>query len=260
MLGLLLVACQANVAIPSAASVTPTPGEWWQPAPETTWQLQLTGEIDTSVDAAMYDIDLFDVPAETIAALHDAGRMVVCYFSAGSWEDWRPDAWDFPDELLGKPLVGWPGERWLDVRQLDLLGPLMAARLDLAVEKGCDGVDPDNVDGYTQDSGFPLSEQDQLDYNLWLAEQAHARGLAVGLKNDLDQIEALAGAFDWALNEQCFQYDECERLLPFVQVGKVVFGVEYELQTADFCTQANAMGFSWMRKNLDLGAWREACW
>src|SRR5690606_2635782 len=32
----------------------------WQPAPNTTFQLQLQGEIDTAWDVDMYDIDLFD--------------------------------------------------------------------------------------------------------------------------------------------------------------------------------------------------------
>ena len=74
---------------------------WWRPLPETTWQWQLTDEIDTSIDVAMYDVDLFDVPQAVVDSLHAEGRVVVCYFSAGSWERWRPDADDFPDAVLG---------------------------------------------------------------------------------------------------------------------------------------------------------------
>jgi hypothetical protein len=234
-------------------------GDWWQPAPGTTWQWQLSGGIDTSYDVEMYDIDLFEAPPEVIKQLQDAGRTVICYFSAGSWEDWRPDAGAFPPELLGKPLQGWPGERWLDIRQIELLAPLMTARLDLAVDKGCDGVEPDNIDGYQINSGFPLEYADQLNYNRWLAAQAHARGLSIGLKNDLEQIPDLLDDFDWALNEECFSYHECDLLLPFISAGKAVFGVEYELDTADFCPQANAMGFSFLRKNWELDAWRIDC-
>jgi hypothetical protein len=207
----------------------------------------------------MYDIDLFDAPQATIDALHAAGRRVICYFSAGSWEEWRPDAGMFPDLLLGAPLEGWPGELWLDIRRIDLLSPIMGARLDLASQKGCDGVEPDNVDGYTNPSGFPLSGDDQLAYNTWLAAQAHARGLSVGLKNDLDQVVDLLPYFDWALNEQCFQYNECQLLEPFIQAGKAVFGVEYELEPGDFCPQANATNFDWLKKKVDLDAWRVAC-
>jgi len=231
----------------------------WQPRPGTSWQWQLTGTVVTTFDVNMYDIDLFDVPRSVIDELHADGRVVICYFSAGSWEEWRPDARQFPPSLLGKPLEGWPDERWLDIRRLDLLGPLMEARLDRAVNKGCDGVEPDNVDGYANDTGFKLTFQDQLDYNRWLAAQAHARGLSVGLKNDMDQVTQLLPAFDWALNEQCFQYNECHLLVPFVQAGKAVFGVEYELEPAEFCLQAIAMNFDWLRKKWELDAWRRSC-
>ncbi len=229
------------------------------PYPGTSWQWQLSGEVDTSVDVAMYDIDLFDPPQSVIDELHAQGRVVICYFSAGSREDWRSDAEQFPASVLGKNLEGWAGEKWLDIRQIDILAPIMEARLDLAVQKGCNGVEPDNVDGYTNDSGFPLTYQDQLNYNIWLAKQAHARGLSVGLKNDLEQVEDLVSYFDWALNEECFHYDECEMLLPFVQACKAVFGVEYEGNPESFCPKANAMSFDWLYKHLSLDAWRQSC-
>jgi hypothetical protein len=231
----------------------------WQPSPGTSWQWQLTGAIDTSYDVDMYDIDLFDVPQSIMDELHNDGRIVICYFSAGSYEEWRPDAGDFPEAVIGNPLDGWPGERWLDISRLDLLAPIMTARLDLALQKGCEGVEPDNVDGFNNDSGFPLTAEDQLTYNTWLAAEAHQRGLSIGLKNDLDQIPELLPYFDWALNEQCFQYDECELLLPFVNAGKAVFGVEYEGDPADFCPQANANNFDWLLKDIDLGPDRTAC-
>ena len=92
-----------------------------------------------------------------------------------------------------------------------------------------------------------------------MAEQAHARGLSVGLKNDLEQINMLLPSFDWALNEECFTYDECDALLPFVEAGKAVFGVEYNLSPTDFCPQANTMNFDFLKKNQDLDAWRFSC-
>jgi endo-alpha-1,4-polygalactosaminidase (GH114 family) len=269
--GLLVLAFAASAA-PGEAQVfvdgfeSATPTRWsssegwiWQPSPGVRWQWQLTGTIDTTVDVLMYDLDLFDVPQSVIDALHDDGRVVVCYLSAGSWESWRPDQGDFPPEVLGNELDGWPGERWLDVRRLDVLGPIMEARLDLASAKSCDGVEPDNVDGYANDTGFPLTSGDQLAYNLWLASQAHERDLSVGLKNDLAQIDSLLPHFDWALNEECFFYDECSLLDPFVAAGKAVFGVEYVGDPSHFCPAVNARGFSWMMKNWDLDAWRIDC-
>ena len=249
-------------AAPSSTESSPenSQGPWWQPSPGATWQWQLTGTVDSSFDVDMYDVDLFNVSSEDISRLHEEGRTVICYFSAGSWEDWRQDSSRFPESLLGKQLEGWPDERWLDIRQLDSLGPLLQARLDLAVDKGCDGVEPDNMDGYANNSGFPLSAPDQLTFNTWLADEAHQRNLSIGLKNDLDQIEQLVEIYDWALNEQCFEYNECETLIPFIRAGKAVFGVEYELETSQFCAQAQDMKFSWMKKNWDLDAWMVPCW
>jgi chitodextrinase len=252
--GGLTAAAEKQVFVTAASP----PAAIWQPAPGTSWQWQLTGTIDTSIDVDMYDIDLFDTPKSTIDTLHGQGRTVVCYFSAGSWENWRPDAAEFPASVKGRN-NGWPGEQWLDISDLDALGPIMQARLDLAADKGCDGVEPDNVDGYTNNTGFPLTGNDQLAYNRWLADQAHARGLSIGLKNDLDQVRFLEPDFDWALNEQCFEYDECDLLLPFVQAGKAVFGVEYTGSTASFCPAANSMNFDWLKKNLDLDAARQSC-
>ncbi len=231
----------------------------WRPAPGVSWQWQLKDTIDTSFNVQMYDIDLFDAPQSTINQLHAAGRTVICYFSAGSWENWRSDEGSFPAAVLGNTLDGWPDEKWLDIRQISTLSPIMQARLNLAVEKKCDGVEPDNVDGYANDSGFSLAAADQLAYNRWLSEQAHNRGLSIGLKNDLDQIPQLISYFDWALNEQCFEFGECSKLTPFVAANKAVFGVEYNLDTTAFCPQANALNFDWLKKNIGLDASRTAC-
>jgi len=234
----------------------------WQPTPGTSWQYQLSDTVDTSIDATVYVVDMVETPQSTIDELHENGRFVVCYFSAGSWEEYRDDADDFPPAVLGNVMDGWPDEKWLDIRQIDLLAPIMKARLDMAADKQCDGVDPDNVDGYTNDSGFPLTYADQLAYNRWMVTEAHGRGLAIGLKNGLEQISALVDEYEWQLNEQCFQYDECEMLLPFIDAGKPVWNVEYVeegAETAVFCPQANAYNFDSLLKEYDLGSWRESC-
>ena len=255
IVGGVAVACVAAVLVPAAASVSGRVGA----AADATWQYQLQGPIDTSVDADVYDVDLFEVPQSVIDELHADGRHVVCYLSAGSWERWRPDADDFPASVLGKKLDGWPGERWLDIRQIDVLGPIMAARLDLCAEKDFDAVEFDNVEGFRNPSGFPLSGPDQLAYNRWLADAAHERGLSVGLKNDLSQIVALEPDFDFAVNEQCFQYRECDRLEPFIEAGKNVIIVEYETKLEKFCDDAAELGAVAMRKKLSLKVWRQPC-
>ncbi|MBZ3903237.1 endo alpha-1,4 polygalactosaminidase [Streptomyces griseiscabiei] len=233
-------------------------GTRWRPEPGTAWQWQLSGRLDTSVDVPVYDIDGFDHSAGTVAGLHDDGRKVICYLSTGAWEDWRPDADDFPKSVIGES-NGWEGEYWLDIRETEVLEPLMAARIDMCAEKGFDAVEPDNMDGYRNRTGFPLKAADQLRYNRLVARLAHDRGLAVGLKNDLDQIPELVDDFDFAVNEQCAQYDECEDLTPFIEAGKAVFHVEYELPTGDFCPEARRLELSSLLKKWELGVWRKAC-
>ncbi|MFF3020550.1 endo alpha-1,4 polygalactosaminidase [Streptomyces sp. NPDC057939] len=236
----------------------PAPGERWKPVPGTAWQWQLSGRLDTSVDVPVYDVDGFTTSKEQVAGLRKDGRRTICYLSTGAWEDFRPDADDFPKALLGKG-NGWQGERWLDIRGLDALEPLMAARFDMCRDKGFDAVEPDNMDGYKNPTGFPLTADDQLAYNRLIARLAHDRGLAVGLKNDLDQIPQLVGEFDFAVNEQCAEYRECERLTPFIEAGKAVFHVEYELPADRFCERSRQLGLSSLEKKYELGAWRKAC-
>ncbi|MGB2711945.1 MAG: endo alpha-1,4 polygalactosaminidase, partial [Conexibacter sp.] len=154
---------------------------------------------------------------------------------------------------------GWPGERWLDVRRLRTLAPILRARLAMCRAKGFDAVEPDNVDGYANETGFALRARDQLAFNRWVARAAHAHGLAVALKNDLDQAPALARSFDFAILEQCFQYGECGKARPFLRAGKAVFDAEYELPRSAFCPAAERLGIQALRKRVDLGAWRETC-
>ena len=230
----------------------------WRPTPGTSWQWQLTGTLDTGVDAAVYDVDGFTTTAAQVAALHAEGRKVVCYISVGAYEDFRPDRRRFPAVLLGTS-DGWPGERWLDIRRLDLLEPIIAARFDMCRSKGFDAVEPDNVDGYSNDTGFPLTAADQLAFNRMVAALAHERGLAVALKNDLDQVPQLVGDFDFAVDEQCSEYQECDELTPFVAAGKAVLEAEYNLPLAAFCPTARRLRFSAELKHLSLDAWRRAC-
>ncbi|GJG97154.1 endo alpha-1,4 polygalactosaminidase [Cupriavidus pauculus] len=208
----------------------------WMPSLTDTWQIQLQGTINTGYNVAVYNIDLFDTPQATINALKAQGKRVVCYFSAGSSEDWRPDFSKFKAADMGNALDGWAGERWLDTRSANVRA-IMQARMDLAKSKGCDGIDADNVDGYTNKPGFPLTAATQLDYNRYLADQAHARGLAIGLKNAVALLADLASSYDFALNEQCFQYNECGGYSAFTVQGKPVFNIEYQAKWKDAATR-----------------------
>jgi len=235
--------------------------EWWHPTPGLTWQWQLDEEVDTSIQAEVYDIDLY-ANQSVIDELHGRGVKVICYISVGSWEDKRPDAGQFPADVLGKDYEGWPGERWLDIRRIDLLSTIMLARLDLCQSKGFDGVEPDNIDIHENRTGFPLTYQDQLTYARWLADAAHARGLAIGLKNAPDMVADSLPFFDFAITEDAFYYGWVDRMLPFVTAGKAIFAAEYTDMPVDFnaaCTWGKDHNVSFIQKNRILTAFRITC-
>lgn len=76
--------------------------------------------------------------------MHAQGKKVICYYSAGSSENWRPDYKDFEQADMGSALEGWAGENWLNIRNANVLN-VMKARIKMASEKGCDAIDPDNM-------------------------------------------------------------------------------------------------------------------
>ncbi|MFJ4782470.1 endo alpha-1,4 polygalactosaminidase [Streptomyces sp. NPDC088794] len=248
----------ASSAPDRSTRTTPATPKRWQPTPGVAWQWQLDGEVTPSVDVPVYDIDGFENTAADVARLHRAGRKVICYINVGAWENYRPDKGEFPKSVLGAG-DGWAGERWLDIRRIDVLRPIMEQRFDMCRDKGFDAVEPDLVEGYANKTGFPLTAADQLAYNRMIADIAHARGMAVGLKNDLPQIPQLLRHFDFAVNEECAQYDECGRLRPFTAADKAVFHVEYEVPNSEFCAESRKLKLSSMSKKLDLGVWRRPC-
>jgi len=258
MLMRLVLVVLLSVLVMSAERLCP-PGKIWKPLPGTTWEWQIgASNANHSANVQMYDIDLFDSTEATINSLHAENKIVICYFSAGTWENWRPDASQFPASVLGNT-NGWPGERWLDIREGSAIYPIMQNRISLAAQKGCDGLEPDNIDEYCNNPGFPITAADQIYYNTWLATEAHNYNLSIGLKNDLNQVTELISHFDWALDEQCVQYDECDCLLPFIQANKAVFGTEYEGNPSHFCPCVNDLNFSWLKKKLSLNTWTVFC-
>ena len=237
--------------------------DWWRPVPGLTWQWHLSEPpVNTTVEAQVYDIDLFDNDASVVKYLHDQGRKVIGYISVGSREDWRPDAGLFPPEVLGKDYEGWPGEKWLDIRRIDRLAPIMCARLDLCKVKGFDAIEPDNIQIYDNDTGFPITYADQLAYALWLAGEAQARGLAIGLKNAAEMVPDALAFFDFAITEDCFVQGWCHLVLPFIAAGKPVFAAEYTDTGVDFsaaCAWGRAHNIRFIQKNRILTAFRITC-
>ena len=186
---------------------------------------------------------------------------MVCYLDAGSWENWRPDAARLPRlpcsagraRLAGRALARHPqAERARTDHE--------ARASTCCAAKGFDAVEFDNVDGYQNRTGFPLTGADQLRYDVCLANQAHRRGLIAVLKNDLGPgARRSLPYFDVALNEQCFQYDECDRLRPFVAPARRCSPSSTSSTWREFCPEAGDLDFNSMKKKLSLRAWRAPC-
>ncbi len=241
-------------------SLTPAP-TWWRPKPGLSWQWQLTGRLDLDLHTDVIDVDLYVGPS-VVEHFHRQGTRVICYISVGSYENWRPDKEQFPPEVLGKDYEGWAGERWLDIRRIDLLAPIMRARLDLCASKGFDAVEPDNIMVYSEETGFPISYEDNIRYALWLAEEAHARGLAIGLKNGPEMVRDLVDVYDFAITEEAFYYRFARKFTPFIAQGKAVFNAEYTDTDVDWeaaCRQSRTLGFSTILKHRELDAWVQFC-
>jgi hypothetical protein len=207
----------------------------------------------------VYDIDGENSTASDVAAIHAKGAIAICYVDVGTLEQGRSDYNEFPAAVAGPGVQGWPGEKWLLVtaaNQSTIL-PLMKARfVTWCQAKGFDAIEPDNLDAWTNISG--VSKADNVAYDLAIGELAHSLPLSIGLKNvmtDLDpsQYSTFLPVFDWALNEQCFENNECGVYAAagsFIPAGKAVWDVEYKV--APNCTQASAVHMNAQQTDLDL--------
>lgn len=257
--------CLALFWAGTTASAQPTE-TLWIPAPLARFDWQLSEPFDLKHPVDILDLDLFEAMPQDIARLKAQGVRLVCYINAGAWEDWREDAKDFPPQILGKSYEGWEGERWLDIRAINSLKPILEARFDLCRDKGFDAVEPDNIDGYDNKTGFPLTAADQVRFNRWLAQMAHDRGLSIALKNTPDLLPQLIDSFDWALAEDCLNQNWCQALTPMVQAGKAVFAVEYTDQIPDqssawlnACNRAKSLGIAALLKDRELSSFVKRC-
>jgi len=266
LLAALLASCGPSALTPSAGAIAqakPASGSLWVPTPGESYQIQYDGKLDLTVNADIYDVDMFDTSAKVVSKLHAMGRKVMCYISVGTWEKWRPDAGQFPKSVIGKPDGHWKGERWLDIRQTSILEPIMANRLALCKQKGFDGVDPDNLDGYENKTGFPLTYDEQLTYDTWVAQQAHADGLTADEKGDNDQVKDLVKVYDFAVVEECYKQGWCNEFQVYTQTNRLVVDVEYNLSQQDFedkaCPDTAQYDETAILKKLQLTAWIVTC-
>jgi len=228
----------------------------WATTPGEAFNYVLGHDVEISQEKAkVVDIDV-NKSAEKIQQLHNAGIKVICYFSGGTLEDFRDDYNDFKavKNLVRNTFIDWPDETWLDYR-VEGIKPLMKKRMQTAVNKKCDGIEVDNLDGYTMDEvkewTNPLKKEDAIAYAKWLAETAHSLNISIGLKNTLGIIDDVGSYFDFAVNEECIQYNECKRYKNFIAQGKAVYGVTYggmDKNKDALCKNLNGLGMSMIVK------------
>jgi hypothetical protein len=228
------------LAQPPAAQTSGTPWDWLIGRPP--------GPVaEAEVTVPLLGLDPDAVTAADIARLRGRGVLAICYVSVGTLEDWRADAAAFPSEVLGAAYAGWPGERFLDIRRLDLLLPLMEARFRRCAEAGFGAVEPDNIDLHINDTGFPIAAEDVLAYVRALAQTAHGLGLRIAQKNAPDLAAALAPQLDFAMTENCLADGWCAAMAPYGRAGKAVLAAEYDVprdRRAALCDRAPAAGLS----------------
>ena len=71
------------------------------------------------------------------------------------------------------------------------------------------------------------------------------------LRNSMDQIKELEPYFDFAVNEECWKYDECDTMEPFIKANKAVLNAEYSGDES-LCPKTIEIGLSTIIKGLDL--------
>ena len=272
----------------SASPASAQTVDWWRPTPELRiavhWVLGGTLDVNNPTQMGLRDFygnalpapDVYDIDGEmnsasTVAFLHSQGKKVICYIDAGVYETYREDAAKFQTlvpRIWGKADAGWENSYWLDIRRIADLEPIMKARMQMCKSKGFDAIEPDEIDGWENDTGFPITYQDQLNYNRALARWAHELGISIGQKGDIIQTRDLVNDFDWTLNEECFLYRECTNpydpvldnevpgLQLYVQQNKAVFIAEYKpyksVKWQLICEQSRTYRFNTARYKLGL--------
>jgi hypothetical protein len=260
---------------------TPTPqpgGRWIPPTGNVPWQWEIDHPLNTASSSDMgtgvttytgapapnpvvYDIDGFDNPASTVSALHADGFHVICYIEVGAAENYRSDYSQFPAAALGNVMPGYSSERYVDITNATVVS-IIENRIAMCAQKGFDAIEPDIDDSYTDNTGFPITMADDVNYNTVLASYAHSLGVSYGLKDgdDPDYAAAMLPIVDFALDEQCFQYSTCGSFYPsFANAGRAVFEAEYSTATTKFCPAANTDGFNAARFNVNLNGGRQPC-
>ena len=225
-----------------------------------TWALQYQGELMPK-DRDFMILDLFSYSKEQVESLKNAGVTVYAYFSLHA-EDWRPDYHKFKELSLDSDLDGWRGEDVVSPKYTKELIEIMKARIDLAIKKGFQGIDPDNVDAwyyYLGGKGDKKQIFSTAAYWNEVARYAREKGLACGLKNSAFLYGLVKP--DFIMCESAYKWSEIEGYLRF---NVPVFNIEYDFINAERASKDSRI-FSMRKKKKGVGSmdhreWQLSVW
>ncbi len=207
--------CEGSCWYPPHLDRTGHPMRWdWQIGRAT--PLERTGR--NAVD--IYDIDGFLTTRAEVSAIKTrwqastlAHPRTVCYLDL-AWEDYRPDAapgTEFPAATLGHIYFGFPEERWVDLRQLEALKPMLRERVGMCARKGFDAVELDDIDSFDPPSttGFQLTPGDVQNFLAYAFNEIHLAGMTALWKNS-PYLSWWGRQFaDGAVVEECYLDHAC---------------------------------------------------
>ena len=161
-----------------------------------------------------------------------AGLYNICYVNAFQVQPGEQGQW--AADLLLRDAKGnlvidedW-GEPLLDLRTADKRTRIAAkvnGWIDGCAAKGYRAIEPDNYDSYTRSKNLLTAGQAKA-YLTLLATHAHSKNLAIGQKNTVELAGArTAVGLDFAVAEECGQYDECADYVD--AFGNNVIVIEY---------------------------------
>ncbi len=226
------------------------------------WDWQLSAPFDLTRDVDVFGLDADNVTKAEIKTIKSRGTKTICYVSVGTAEDFRDDYSSFPASVMGKTLSNWSDERYLDIRKSSVLLPIMVKRFERCAAFGFDAIEADNLDVYSNDSGFDITEKDTIHYAEKLVKIAKDLNLEIAQKNVVELIPKLVKLFDFIMVENCFAQKICDELKPYLDAGKIVLDAEYIEEKIDFakaCKELSGRGISLILKNWDLTSYYKNC-